>query len=132
MAILFDPKEISQAIQDDIRAVREIIGIAFIRDVVPRTPVLTGHARRNWQVSWGVPTGNELPGVDKSGGATIANGVSRMKTGRSRNPFLPVIIENNVPYIGKLNAGSSRQAPSNFVELSINKAINSLNQSKQI
>ncbi len=132
MAIEFDAKEISRAIQDDIRAVREAIGIGFVRDIVPRTPVLTGHARRNWQVSWGSPTGNELPGFDRAGGATVSTGVSRMKTGRTRNAFLPVVIENNVPYIGRLNAGSSRQAPSNFVELSITKAINSINQRKNI
>jgi len=132
MAIEFDPKEIARTIGREIQIVRQIIGTEFVRDVVPRTPVLTGHARRNWQVNFGAPTGNELPGVDRNGGATISTGVSRMRTSLTRNPFLPVIIENNVPYIGSLNAGSSRQAPTNFVELSITRAINQVPQRKNL
>lgn len=115
---------------EDLKKARETIGIAFVRSVVPATPVRTGKARRNWQVNWVSPTGQELPGVDAAGGNTIINGEGRIKTGRRRNPFLPLIIENNVPYIGRLNAGSSRQAPPMFVERSIQVAINALPRRK--
>lgn len=132
MAIEFDAREIARTIGNEIAEVREIIGTEFVRDVVPRTPVLTGHARRNWQANFGSPTRNELPGVDKSGQATISTGISRIKAGKQRNPFLPLVIENNVPYIGRLNAGSSRQAPAMFVELAINLTINRVPQRKNI
>jgi hypothetical protein len=130
MAIPFDPKEIVRTLGVDLRKARELIGLAFVRDVVPSTPVRTGHARRNWQVNWGAPTGQELPGVDAAGGNTVINGEGRIKTGRRRNPFLPLVIENNVPYIGRLNEGSSKQAPPMFVERSIQLAINALPRRK--
>lgn len=124
MAIPFDADEISRAITNQLIIVREILGQEFMKEIVPKTPVDTGHARRNWQANWGAPTGNELPGVDKAGSNTVQSGLSKIRAGRARNPFLPLVIENNVPYIGRLNAGSSRQAPPMFVELAINAAIN--------
>lgn len=130
MAISFSPKEIVRTLTKDLGLARNTIGEAFVRDIVPRTPVDTGHARRNWQVNFGAPNGQELPGVDKAGGNTVINGVSRIKSGGQRNAFLPLIIENNVPYIGRLNAGSSQQAPPMFVELSIRKAINAIARRK--
>jgi len=132
MAIPFNSAEIMVALTSELAEAREVIATEFVKDIVPRTPVDTGHARRNWQVNWGVPTGNELPGVDKAGSDTVTSGVSKVRTGRNRNPFLPVVIENNVPYIGRLNAGSSKQAPANFVELSIVVAINRLKARKEI
>lgn len=132
MAIPFSPAEIVRAITAELGVVREQLGIAFVQDIVPRTPVDTGHARRNWQVNYGAPNGNELPGVDKNGANTVQNGVSKVKAGRTRNAFIPLIVENNVPYIGRLNEGSSRQAPAMFVELSIRRAINQLPRRKVI
>ena len=132
MAIPFSPREIVGSLTKELRDARNDIGIAFVRDIVPRTPVDTGHARRNWQVNFGAPNGQELPGVDKAGSNTVVNGVSRIKSGGRRNAFIPLIIENNVPYIGRLNEGSSKQAPPMFVELSIRRAINVLGPRKVI
>lgn len=56
------------------------------RDLILATPVKDGTARRGW--------------------------VSTTPT----MPYEPGIVENNVEYIGKLNDGSSKQAPANFVE----------------
>jgi hypothetical protein len=56
------------------------------RDLILATPVKDGTARRGW--------------------------VSTTPT----KPYEPGIVENNVEYIGKLNDGSSKQAPANFVE----------------
>ena len=124
MAIPFSAREIVGTLTRDLQVIRDAIGTAFIKDIVPATPVDTGHARRNWQVNFGAPNGQELPGVDKAGSNTIQNGVSRIKTGGRRNPFLPLIIENNVSYITRLNEGSSQQAPMMFVERSIRFAQN--------
>jgi len=132
VAIPFDPAEIVRAIERELQEVRTVLGTEFLRDVVPRTPVDTGHARRNWQANYGAPSGQELPGVDQAGQNTIQSGVARIKSGEKRNAFLPLIIENNVPYIGRLNEGSSRQAPAMFVELSIRRAINRVPRRKAI
>lgn len=57
--------------------------------VIPRTPIDTGRARRGWRVR---------KGLNKR-------------------------IENQVPYIGALERGRSRQAPRGFVKQSIEAAI---------
>ncbi len=86
--------------------------------VVEATPVLTGFARSNWVASpSAVPnfsrrpargkaeTTGEIKAVVKDVGAdgivTIANGGEK------------------VPYLGKLNAGSSRKAPAGFVKIAV-------------
>jgi hypothetical protein len=124
--IPFSSVEIINTLTGELRNARETVAVAFSKDIVPRTPVDTGHARRNWQATWGAPTSNELVGVDKTSVNTIQNLISVIRTGQRRNAFLPVVIQNNVPYIEKLNAGSSRQAPANFVELSITAATTAL------
>jgi len=122
MAIPFDPDEIVRAIGEAIRDDVNAVGAEFGKIVVPASPVDTGHFRRNWQANIGFPSGQELPGVDKSGQATVTNIRSRLK-GNKRNPFTPVFIENNVPYAARLNDGYSRQAPAMFVEAALAAAL---------
>ena len=124
MSIPFDADEIIEAIGNDLVEQVNQLGISFVTNVVPRTPVRTGHARRNWQVNLGSPNLQELPGFDFAGANTIANGITRLRASSNRNPFTPVIVENNAPYIGKLNDGFSPQAPAMFVESALLVAIN--------
>lgn len=59
------------------------------------TPVLTGYARGNWQVSWGSPKTDEIARFWK-------NAVSKRDFSpalRGRRPEQPVFIRNNVRYI---------------------------------
>ena len=46
-------------------------------------------------------------------------------TGRAREGWrlTETGIRNDVPYVGRLNAGSSRQAPAGFVEAAIDRAL---------
>jgi hypothetical protein len=76
-----------------------------------------GHARRNWQINFGTPLRNVLPGVDR-GGETIRAAVSTIAGFSSLGR---VYITNNVPYISVIDEGKpgtnprfkpwSRQAP---------------------
>lgn len=131
MAIEFDPDEIVRSIGASLIKEVNFIAGTFLGDVVPRTPVDTGHARRNWQVNISAPSGQELPGVDASGQGTVSTGKSKLKASTGRNPFSPVFIENNVPYIGLLNEGSSMQAPAMFVDLSLVAAVNARANSRE-
>jgi hypothetical protein len=88
--------------------------------VVVATPVDTGHARANWQVTISEETTTELDEVDKSGAGTIAKAVSVLS---GRRDGQTIHVANNVPYIKRLNEGSSAQAPANFVQRAINAAI---------
>lgn len=76
------------------------------------TPVDTGFARANWQLTVGAPasgevglTGGDLPPV-----------TYRIDQG-------PVFITNNAEYIRLLNAGWSKQAEAGFVQLAIARGV---------
>ena len=94
------------------------------------TPVDTGWARANWVPNIDSPNrdggGNrargsrisQTPGRRAEQQEGIASVATRYKLGQT------VYISNNVPYIVRLDQGSSTQAPSGFVQRAIIKAIN--------
>lgn len=85
------------------------------------TPVDTGWARANWVPAIGTrfegTSGSRAAVSDGDAQAGIAS-VLGYKLAQGR-----VIISNNVPYIGGLNEGTSRQAPAAFVQAAIVKAV---------
>jgi len=92
--------------------------------VVLATPVDTGRARGNWQVSIGSPITEAVDELSPGGSEAIATGKAVI---RSRKPGQTIFISNNVAYIEALNEGSSSQAPANFVELAVLAGIRALN-----
>ena len=90
------------------------------------TPIDTGWARSNWIPSVGQP-------VKDPAGSKLA--VTRAPQTAGMQELLAytrekgkVFISNNVPYIGRLNDGSSDQAPAGFVQRAIVKAITDLSR----
>ncbi len=80
--------------------------------LVPATPVDTGFARANWRPSLNIPIDVPLSFLDPSGQATMA----RIATLAARWQIGDIAyIRNNIAYIAALNAGSSPQAPPDFV-----------------
>lgn len=125
----FDPDDILKAMTKELVVATNEVAIALISGLAKgSTPVLTGHANRNWVVSIGLPLGVELPGVDKTGSFVVAEATSKLNATIGRNAFLPVYVEDNVPYIQLLNAGYSAKAPAGFVEREIDRAIASADQ----
>lgn len=97
------------------------------RELVADTPVDTGWARSNWIPSIGSPVTS--PSGSKESRDRVIIDTSSQQEGLSRvttSYHLPslVFVSNNVPYISKLNNGSSRLAPSGYVQTAISKAIN--------
>lgn len=101
------------------------VAIVADREIVLATPVDTGRARANWIVTIGSPTSSvREPFVEGASEvantqAAIASGaeaIGRYRLGSS------IFIQNNLPYIGRLNDGYSRQAPANFVQQAIVRA----------
>jgi hypothetical protein len=92
------------------------------------TPVDTGWARANWLPSIGAPLGpgdtsGIRPETPNSASTTDQDsGLAKVATTYQTEKG-PVHITNNVPYIVFLNEGSSKQAPSGFVQRAIRKAI---------
>ena len=105
------------------RAVRRV-ALAVDQAVVLGTPVDTGYARSNWLVSIGEPREEPLEGPyapgRKLGKGETKNAQAALAQGQQaidqQDPGQDIWISNNVDYIGRLNEGSSEQAPAQFVE----------------
>lgn len=92
------------------------IALDALRSIVLRTPVDTGRARGNWQVTIDVPAEGVMDEVDGGGMATVSKGTGALG---GLGPYRVVWLTNNVPYIGELEKGSSTQAPTGMVALTI-------------
>lgn len=94
-------------------------------NLIEDTPVDTGWARANWVPSIGVPrrqtagtrAAAEDGRIDYGPQAAGLADVAGYKLGPT------IFVSNNVPYITRLNEGSSRQAPAAFVQAAILRAI---------
>jgi len=96
------------------------VALDILSGVVLGTPVDTGRARGGWMVELGgaEPSGDGSP--DKGGGGAISAGASKIAAAK---PFEQISIANNVPYIGRLNDGHSKQAPKEFIQKAIDRVI---------
>jgi len=95
------------------------LGLDLLRLVVQRTPVDSGRARGNWQLTVNVPASGETGKFDTSsnlsgGGSTEdISALSQLKLGDV------IFLTNNVPYIVRLERGWSKQAPKGMLTVSI-------------
>jgi hypothetical protein len=105
--------------------VQKKIAFDIFAEIVAQTPIKTGRAMNNWNIS----VGNPDLSVTEIGGApgSIQGAKNTDAAGSLANlqPFSTVWISNSLPYIVFLNEGSSIQAPSGFVERSIKNNIGS-------
>lgn len=83
------------------------------------TPVDTGWARSNWLVSIAAPQRSVLGEPD----AVQAHPSPLVPMLSYHVRLGPVFVSNNVPYITRLDDGSSQQAPSGFVGRAVHKAV---------
>jgi len=97
----------------------KMIAMTIDRGVVLKTPVKTGLARGNWQVTEGAPATQPIKRLDPSGEKAIKEGSGVIRTWNVRSKVL--WITNMVPYAEKLENGHSKQAPNGMVELTLNE-----------
>lgn len=95
-------------------------------DIVEQTPVDTGRAMNNWNISVGTVDGSVTEEGGSPGGIQSAKEGIAAASLAGLHPFSTVWISNSLPYIVFLNEGSSDQAPSGFVERSIRNNLSSL------
>lgn len=86
-------------------------------NVVKTTPVDTGLARSNWLASVGAP--DLSPRSPRSQIATIQEINTVAATIRADSEVHIANGGDKVPYLERLNAGSSFQAPANFVRIAL-------------
>lgn len=90
------------------------------------TPVDTGWARANWilNISTPFPTTAGSRAAAEQGSIDHSPhdaGVLKVAAGYTLGP--PIYETNNVPYIGRLNNGSSQKAPAAFIQAAIVRAV---------
>jgi len=122
------------AVSANADALTRRVALAVDSAVVLATPVDTGQARSNWQVSLGSPqTGTIPPYSPGQGGSSAgANAQAAIDQGNrviaSRTAGVDIHITNNLDYIDELNNGKSLQAPAGFVEEAVLVGVQTVNQ----
>ena len=100
--------QFARSIPGKVTLLQKKIVLEALRRLVQKTPVDTGRARGNWQVTIGEPAEGKFDQTDKKGDATIAKGLAAL----AGLPDMQVIwISNNIDYIEELEHGHSGQAP---------------------
>ena len=84
--------------------------------IILKTPVKSGRARGHWGL--GVNAIHYGSGIDKSGSATIAQVSTTIQGAKAGDR---IYLANNLPYIGRLEYGHSKQAPSGMVRTTIDE-----------
>lgn len=122
----FQPKDFAAALRRfEAQLDREALDMtrraarSALEVLVRGTPVASGQARANWQVSLDRPALGTLDVTDSNGAATIAAGfatIAGAETGQ------PIHIVNNLSYIARLNDGDSSGSGSAFVERALQSA----------
>ena len=105
--------------------------LAADQAVVMATPVDKGRARSNWLVELDAPARTTIePYVPGEGGNTAGpNASAALSQGRATigryngDANRAIAISNNLPYIGRLNDGYSKQAPAGFVQKAVQAAV---------
>lgn len=107
----------TNAAVEKIRAAYEKVKRAVVLDaharVVSATPIDTGRARGNWNLGIGGPDRSQLPPGKYSAMPSPPSAIGRVVLG------VDAFLSNNLPYIVRLNEGSSKQAPAKYVERAI-------------
>lgn len=119
-------REIARGIEPAVDDTLRKVALVANQTVIMATPVDTGRARANWQVSINAPITTETGSTDAQGQMSRNAGVIQGYRGGE------IILQNNVPYIGRLNEGWSAQAPAGFVEKALQSAASAVARSKVV
>lgn len=115
-------KEITAVVESEVVDIAVEIHEELMDSPPAGTPVDTGWARSNWQIQSGSPpTGT----VGSKGNVSDDKALSdREEIKKYKFSDGDVYIQNNVPYIGRLNQGGySMQSPAFFVDTAVAKVL---------
>jgi len=105
--------------EQQMKTVIQKITMEAFERVVLKTPVDTGRARASWSPSIGAPTTASYPErMDKSGGVSIA---AAQRAAFDWNCIGSIFLCNNLPYVGALEYGHSKQAPAGMVRVTLSE-----------
>lgn len=98
------------------------MAIGFVREVAYSTPVDTSQALSSWIVTIDDPTADKNPPHFRGKGGSTRNISAAETVAQARQvlatkrPGQPIYIQNNQPYIRKLNDGGHSKQPGRFLE----------------
>jgi hypothetical protein len=116
-------KALSVALDKEIKSLVLELMLECQANIIEATPIDTGWARSNWFVVFGADKEiNYNPNISVETAKNLQTFYlyKMLEWDRDKGE---IYIVNNVPYIGRLNNGYSKQAPSGFVEKAISQAI---------
>ena len=109
---------------------KQIVGLVFEihAEMVEATPLDLGWARGNFVPQINSPYRENLKDTEPSAGdAATRHAANISKLGAILTSYQlgngPLFISNNVPYIGRLNDGHSKQAPPGYIPMAIDRAL---------
>lgn len=114
------------------------VALAVDSTIVLATPVDTGQARSNWQVTLDQAASGTIPPYSPGKGGSTAqdNTQEAIDQGKrvidARTYGHDIHITNNLDYIDELNNGKSAQAPAGFVEEAVLAGVAMINRSGSI
>lgn len=118
---LSDPKssdKIINMLENQTSSFMRMAAVEFWRQVIISTPVDTGRARMGWTISVNTPSDYSPPESPLGTGVVYyaMPNIAQMENIGTITISDSLYITNNVPYIGRLNDGYSKQAAARFVE----------------
>lgn len=113
--------DFAKKLPEKVTLIQKKVVLEALRRLVMRTPVDTGRARGNWQVTIAEPSEGQVEVFDSEGSATISKGLAALA---GLPNFQVVWISNNVDYIEFLEHGSSTQAPEGMLAITIEELRN--------
>lgn len=110
---ILDLEAFARKVELDAGVVRRKVSLDLHAKITRKTPVDTGRARGSWFLSDGSPRADAQPAG--KGGYPVNGEI----TATFADPFGASWIANNLPYIGRLEYGHSKQAPAGMVRISL-------------
>ncbi|WP_373081181.1 hypothetical protein [Zhongshania sp.] len=110
--------KVLSAVREEIEELASEVVEGIWVQLVSDTPIDTGTAERSWQVVALGGTAETLERYDRRGTPIVFPGVPESAL---RGDGVSIV--SGVDYMSALNNGWSSQAPSNFVEIAVDKAL---------
>lgn len=110
-----DLEKFAKATDLELETVVRKVAFDLYKGITQKTPVDTGRAKGNWNIGLGTIDSS----VNQSATSTPQGQVGFANLPREGAGKRPIYITNNLPYINKLENGSSKQAPTGMVALTM-------------
>ena len=117
----------------DRHIAKRIVSLVFEvhAELIEATPLDLGWARANFVPHISNPYRENVKDVEPSEGLAKSKAADNIaKLGNIAASYRlgngPLFISNNVPYIGRLNDGHSKQAPPGYIPMAVDRAVSTL------